>query len=69
MLHCHALCSGWDSNFATTWDSYIKETRTRFGARLYKRSEDDRQFEVNERLATKLAMREVEARLGKAGRE
>jgi hypothetical protein len=70
MLRCHALCSGWDSNFATTWDSYIKETRTRFGARLYKRSEDDRQFEVNERLATKLAMREVEARLGEeAGRE
>lgn len=70
MLRCHTLCSGWDSNFATTWDSYIKETRTRFGARLYKRSEDDRQFEVNERLATKLAMREVEARLGEeAGRE
>ena len=65
-----AVCTGWDSNFATTWDSYLKETRTRFGARLHKRSEDDRQFEVNERLAMKLAMREVEARIGEeAGSE
>ena len=64
VVWCRAACVGWDSHFATTWDSYLKETRTRFGARLHKRSEDDRQFEVNERLAMKLAMREVEARLG-----
>ena len=57
--------AGWDSNFETSWDSYLKETRTLFGARLHRRAEDDRQFAVNERLARKLAIREVETRLGK----
>jgi hypothetical protein len=57
--------AGWDSNFETSWDSYLKETRTLFGARLHRRAEDDRQFAVNERLAKKLAIREVEARLAR----
>ena len=51
----------WDSNFTTTWDTYLSDTRTRYGARPHRRCEDDRQFAVNERLAQKLALREFEA--------